>query len=56
MKKPQFVECPDCLGEQRAEREVVIGGVDQNGPWQSYRTIMARCDRCDGMGVIHAES
>lgn len=51
----KFIECPNCEGHGRVEEETIHGGVDNNGPWQSYRTRWTECDRCQGWGEIAAE-
>ena len=45
-------ECPDCEGTGEVERERVIGGVDANGPWQSYWLYWTECDSCRGSGEV----
>jgi len=45
-------DCPDCDGSGEVERERVIGGVDANGPYQTYWLYWTTCETCDGSGEV----
>lgn len=44
--------CPECHGDGEVEVERTVGGVNANGPWQSYVSRMVECERCFGSGEV----
>ena len=52
MASIQTVTCEECDGSGEVERERVIGGVDANGPWQSYWAYWCVCELCEGTGEL----
>ena len=46
------MECPECLGEGRVEKEWLIGGVGPAGPWQGYTMKKIECELCNGWGEL----
>lgn len=50
---PDFeFECRDCEGTGQVKGDVVVGGVNANGPWQGYDEVDLECERCWGKGNV----
>lgn len=51
-----YTDCPECAGRGRVVVERAVGGVNANGPWQSYATMAVECDECHGSGQLEANN